>query len=219
MPPSRLFNVNSVKSTPTRRQQKAARTRARMLSAAYDLFCENGFRATTMDAIAERAGVAVQTLYFTFHTKDQLVQAVHEGTVLGDNAIPPQQQPWFLAAAARANAIDAVHDIAVGIATILARVAPMVPAFHAVSGDPAGDVWRHGEALRLDGMRDLVDVLTRNAKLRKGLSRSHAGDVLFLALGPETYRTLVLQQGWTPAQWSAWAARAILAELFDPPAA
>ncbi len=187
-----------------------------MLDAAYDLFCESGFRATTMEAIAERAGVAVQTLYFTFRSKDQLVQAVHERTVLGDDAIPPPQQAWFLAATTRTNVTDAVHDITFGIATILTRVAPMVPAFHAVSGDPAGEVWRHGEALRLDGMRGLVDVLTRTAKLRKGLSRSHAGDVLFLVLGPETYRTLVLERGWTQPQWSAWAARAILGELFVP---
>lgn len=94
----------------------------------------------------------------------------------------------------------------------------MVPAFHAVSGDPAGEVWRQGEALRLDGMRDLVDLLTRDTKLRKGLSRSPAGDVLFLALGPETYRTLVLEGGWSPGQWSKWASRVILAKLFDPPA-
>lgn len=199
------------------RQQKAARTRARMLGAAYDLFCENGFRAT-IDAIADRAGVAVQTPYFTFHTKDQFVQAVHEQTVLGEDPIPPPQQPWFLAAAPRTNVTGAVHDITVGTATILARVDPMVPAFHAVSGDPAGEVWRHGQALRLEGMRDLVDVLTRNAQLRKGLSRSHAGDVLFLTLGPETYRTLVLERGWTPAQWSDWAARAVLTGRFDPPA-
>ena len=56
------------------RQERAATTRRRMLDAAYDLFCEQGFRATTMDAIAQRAGVAVQTLYFTFHTKDALLQ-------------------------------------------------------------------------------------------------------------------------------------------------
>lgn len=120
--------VNAVKSPATPRPQRAARTRARMLNAAYDQFCENGFRATTMDAIAARAGVvAVQTLYFTFHTKDQFVQTVHEQTVLGEDAIPPQRQPWLLAAAARTDVIVAVHDISVGIVTILARVAPWCP--------------------------------------------------------------------------------------------
>src|ERR1051325_4765243 len=82
------------------RREKAAATRRRMLDAAYELFCRDGYRATTMEAIADRAGVAVQTLYFTFHTKDELFQAVHERTVLGDENLPPRMQPWYLAAVA-----------------------------------------------------------------------------------------------------------------------
>ena len=46
-----------VKKPAMSRQERAALTRSRMLGAAYDLFCEQGFRATTMDSIAERAGV------------------------------------------------------------------------------------------------------------------------------------------------------------------
>ena len=67
-----------------KRQAKAAATRARIIANAYALFCENGYRATTMDLIARRAGVAVQTVYFTFHTKDDLLKAVFEWTVLAD---------------------------------------------------------------------------------------------------------------------------------------
>ena len=64
-------------------------------------------------------------------------------------------------------------------------------------------------------MSDLIDALTKKQKLRAGLTRRHAADVLFLLLGPDVYRTLVLERGWTPAQWAAWARRAVLAELFD----
>jgi AcrR family transcriptional regulator len=186
-----------------------------MLDAAYELFCESGFRATTMESIAERAGVAVQTLYFTFHTKDELVQAVHERTVLGDDELPPPLQPWYQAAMAHADVAGAVREIVRGVASILARVAPMVPAFHAVAADPAGDVWRHGEELRLQGMNNLVEVLSAKADLRKGLTRRHAGDVLFLLLGPDVYRTLVLERGWSEGQWAAWVERSILEELFE----
>ena len=65
------------------RAEQAAATRQRILNAAYDLFCELGYRATTMALIAERAHVAVQTVYFTFRTKDALLQEVHNQTVLG----------------------------------------------------------------------------------------------------------------------------------------
>ena len=87
---STLGGVGAVK---TSRGDKAAATRRRILDAAYDLFCVAGYPATTMAAIGERAGVAVQTVYFTFRTKDALLQAVHNRTVLGRDEIPPPQQP------------------------------------------------------------------------------------------------------------------------------
>ena len=100
------------------RQQKAAITRRRMLDAAYELFCSDSYRPTTMETIAERAGVAVQTLYFTFHTKDELFQEVHDRTVLGDDKLPPPMQPWYLAAVAADDTRDAVRHICRGILSI-----------------------------------------------------------------------------------------------------
>lgn len=196
------------------RKDKAAATRRRMLTSAYELFCEQGYRATTMDAIAERASVAVQTLYFTFHTKDELFQEVHEWTVLGDDPLPPPMQPWYRAAVAAPDIADAVHHVCAGVISISRRVAPMIPAFHAVTGDPAGEVWERSQQLRLAGMADLVVELTKKARLRKGATKDHAADVLYLLLGPDLYRTLVLERGWSEKQFVAWTERVILADLF-----
>ena len=102
---SKLFDMDVVKHS---RAERAAATRQRMLDAAYDLFCELGYRATTMAAIADRAQVAVQTVYFTFHTKDALLQEVHNKTVLGDVPTPPEKQPWYLAAHAQTDSRRAV---------------------------------------------------------------------------------------------------------------
>jgi AcrR family transcriptional regulator len=197
------------------RQEKAAATRRRMLDAAYELFCSDGYRATTMDEIAERAGVAVQTLYFTFHTKDDLFQEVHERTVLGDEAIPPPMQPWYVAAVAADDVRDSVRHICRGVLSISRRVAPMLPAFHAVVADPAGEVWERAQRMRRDGMVDLVTELTKKSRLRKGLTKEHAADVLYLLLGPDIYRTMVLERGWTERQLSSWTERAVLADLFE----
>src|SRR5690242_14191040 len=57
-------------TAPPRRRGEA---RARIAEAAFRLFAENGYAATTMDAIAREAGVAVQTVYFTFHTKAEVL--------------------------------------------------------------------------------------------------------------------------------------------------
>ncbi|MFZ1283261.1 MAG: helix-turn-helix domain-containing protein, partial [Propionicimonas sp.] len=61
-----------VKSKPTR-AERARHTRRRMLETARELFIIDGYAATTMERIADRAGVAVQTLYYTFRTKGQLL--------------------------------------------------------------------------------------------------------------------------------------------------
>jgi AcrR family transcriptional regulator len=197
------------------RQEKAARTRARMLDAAYEAFCEQGYRATTMQSIADRAGVAVQTMYYSFRTKDSLLQEVHDRTVLGEEGLPPQRQPWHSAALARPDVESAVAGLVAGIGTVLARVAPMLPVFHSVSADPAGAVFRRGEQLRREGCAELVTHLAGKAPLRPGLPHEHACDLMVVLLGPELYRALVVERGWPQAQWAHWVATAVLRDLFD----
>lgn len=196
------------------RQEKAARTRTRMLDAAYALFCERGYRATTMQDIADRAGVAVQTTYFSFRTKDGLLQAVHDRTVLGEEGLPPQRQPWYERAIAAPAIDDAVATLVAGVAGILARVAPMLPVFESVSADPAGAVYRRGEELRRDGFSELITLLARTAPLQPGMSHVHAVDLLFVLLGPPLYRSLVIENSWAEHEWAAWVTTTLLRDLF-----
>ncbi|HEY2795139.1 MAG TPA: helix-turn-helix domain-containing protein, partial [Micromonosporaceae bacterium] len=159
--------MGTVKGSISARRAKADATRARIVQAAYALFGELGYRATTMDLIAERAAVAVQTVYFVFRTKDDLLRAVHEWTVLGDHPTPPQQQDWHVAALTEPDVARALPKIIAGIATINARIAPMVAVFHAVSQDPAGAIYQQSEELRRTGMAELVETLAKKTPLRK----------------------------------------------------
>lgn len=216
---SRLVFVAPVKKQsakkPPTRAEKAALTRRRMLDAAYAELCEQGFRATTMDAVAKRAGVAVQTLYFTFHTKDALLQEVLDRAVLGDDPVVPAEQPWFRQVVTEPEIEDAVAAMVLGINTVLARVAPLVPVFHAVSADPAGEVFRHAEQLRREGYADLVGYLVAKAPLRGSMTRARAVDVVFVLLGPETHRSLVIECGWSSKEFTTWVTTTILRDLFD----
>ena len=205
--------MNAVKMS---RHEQAAATRQRILDAAYDLFCELGYRATTMALIAERAEVAVQTVYFTFRTKDALLQEVHGQTVLGRPRVAPTDQPWYRAAAAEPDPLRATRLVVEGLATILARVAPMLPVFHAVVADPAGNVYRKAEALRRPAMYDLArEVLLAKGQPRPGVDAAYAGDLLVVLLGPEIYRMYVLELGWSRERWVDWTAQVLVRELFD----
>ncbi len=62
--------------TPTPGSRQGAR--ARILDAAYELFARNGIQAVGIDAVISRSGVARQTLYRHFASKQDLVLAFLE---------------------------------------------------------------------------------------------------------------------------------------------
>ena len=211
---SKVFRVTAVNGPDPKRRAQAEATRGRIIRHAYELFCDVGYKATTMEAVAQRAGVAVQTVYFVFRTKDNLLQAVHEWTVLGDDPTPPPLQDWALAAAAEPDGRRAVRMNVAGVATILARMAPMIPVFHAVSQDAAGAVFRQSEDLRREGMVELAASLSKRTPLVSGMTRRRAADLLFVLTGPESYRAFVLGCGWSPRQWVRWVGDTLSRELF-----
>lgn len=66
-----------------KKRKKHKDARARILSAALAEFSEKGFHASTIDSIAERAGIAKGTVYRYFKTKEALFTALKEDTMSG----------------------------------------------------------------------------------------------------------------------------------------
>lgn len=62
--------IDVMDSSSTRRRA----TRAKLYEAAVTLIAEQGFSATTVDEIAERAGVAKGTVYYNFKSKTELFE-------------------------------------------------------------------------------------------------------------------------------------------------
>ena len=63
-------------------------------------------------------------------------------------------------------------------------------------------------------MRAVVSALDG---MRPGLGGERAADLVWTIASPEMYDLLVLQRGWSPADFAAWVADAITAALFDKP--
>src|SRR6185312_14047209 len=59
-----------------RRQEQARGTRLRVIDAARDLFVAKGYGRTTMADVAQRAGVATETVYAAFRNKPALLRQV-----------------------------------------------------------------------------------------------------------------------------------------------
>jgi AcrR family transcriptional regulator len=64
---------------PKRKKQRDARSR--ILQSALDEFSDKGYHASTIDSIAERAGIAKGTVYRYFNTKEALFNALKEDTI------------------------------------------------------------------------------------------------------------------------------------------
>src|SRR6202165_4229844 len=64
---------------PTR--EESVRRDARLLDVATNLFMERGFDCTSIDAVAETAGVSKPTVYARYHDKRDLFTAVLRATI------------------------------------------------------------------------------------------------------------------------------------------
>ena len=125
----------------------------RMIHAAQKVFTGHGYAGARMIDIAAEAGVAVQTVYFTFHTKAELLQACYELAVLGeDDPRPPPAQPWYSAMLEATDGRAAIRYFAEGNSAIAARVALLDDVVRFAAHEPdAAQVRAHNEQLRRDG--------------------------------------------------------------------
>lgn len=113
---------------PTLRARRAEATRTQLLSVATDLFAANGYGATPVEEIIQRAGVARGALYHHFNGKDALLRAVYE-SVQADaaarvlSAVAGAPDPWQGLRAGMSTFLDACLEPAFRRIVILDSVA------------------------------------------------------------------------------------------------
>jgi AcrR family transcriptional regulator len=97
------------------RERQAAATRGHLIAVARQRFTEQGYAATSIEDIVQRAGVAKGALYHHFSGKDALFRAVYEA-VLADvvsavmAAASAVQEPWASVRAGLSAFLDACLD-------------------------------------------------------------------------------------------------------------
>lgn len=186
----------------SRRRASAERRRERILQTARKLFGHYGYGATSIERIADGAGVAVPTVYSMYGSKRALLFALlDEADALADVA--------GLSRDLKAAAGDARKQ--------LRRLVSFTCRFYAQAGDliniarGAGStnedllaLWREGEKRRLRGQRPLADEWERAGALRESLSADEALDILWAMTGADNYRLFVVERHWPPARFEAW---------------
>ena len=194
-----------------KREAQARETRRSILDAAHDLFVAHGFAATTIQAIADQAGVAVQTVYVVFGNKRELLRQLIERTIAGDD----EPEPITERAEARAIAAepDAHRRAAMDAAlsrSVTQRVAPIVRvASEAAASDPElAALMETVKAARRHEMIASAKIVAGADGLR--VDSAEAAATLYVLYSPQVADLLMGDYGWTPRRYEKWLARMIL---------
>ncbi|MEO3759364.1 helix-turn-helix domain-containing protein [Mycobacterium sp. B14F4] len=198
------------------RAEQARRTRRMVVAAASQLFVERGYDATTVEAVAEAAGVSRKTVFTAVGGKVELLKTALDWAVAGDD------EPRTLAereAVRRLLEGDDPGALLSGWAGVLVdidvRVGALARAVEVAAGTDAqaAGLLAQIREQRLAGARAVVRRLVELEALRPGLKRGQAADIAWLATDAVLYDRLVLVRGWTRTRFEEWLAAALRAQL------
>lgn len=192
--------------------------------AAGKVFAEQGHTGTTVQAIADRAGVSPPTLYAAWGSKRALLHAHLEFTMTG-SATAVTDGRWVPQVRAELGS-DPDPDPAARLRALAAffrslaeRVGPVWRLYRdAAAVDP--EIAADHEELERERRRTLEGALAGldDGCLRPGLSRAAAVDTLQVLAGPSTYEVLVEDRGYSLDEFEAWLADTLVAAVLSPPA-
>lgn len=189
------------------RRKKADATRRKLVKAAHQEFITRGFHGATMAGIAARAGVASQTVYFVFHTKPELISAVIDAAVLGEeDPRPPQSQPWWTEMMEEPDAAEALRIFIRGAGPLFARASAISEVLRAaaLTDDEVRRTHQYHENLRRDGFGQVLEILAEKGPLRADGPIDQLTDAFMTVYGDSTYHQLVVERGWSHDQIMAW---------------
>jgi AcrR family transcriptional regulator len=192
---------------------QAAQTRAVVLDAAARLFGELGWADTSMRRIAKAAGVSVETVYVGFGSKGDLLAAVMDVAVVGDDLPIPLAQREVALVLGTGTRDERVTKAASMSAAISSRTCELVQAL--TQGSATDDLLaqRLGalDERRRKEIADYIKQVASRPPTRLEL------DEVWLLTSAEVFHLLVHRSGWTPEQHEQWLADRLLGLISQDP--
>ena len=198
------------------RAAQAEQTRRSIVSAAAQLFVDDGYGATTIDAVAESAGVSRKTVFTAVGGKVDLLKTALDWAVAGDDQpVAVADRPAVRELLAMDDPVALLTSWARHVVAIDVRVAGLFLVLEvAADGDAAAhlllDEYRRQ---RLVGARAVVKRLGGLQALTDDMSRAEAADVAWLTTDPVLFDRMVRTRGWSVAKFEAWLAWTLTNQL------
>lgn len=202
------------------RTRQAAERRRALAQTARDLFVEHGYPATTMEAVAARAGTSLKTLYNAHGSKAGLLRAVWDLSLKGDlDDAPVAERGWYTSLLDEPDPRRQLAMTAESSRVVKTRIGPLLRVIRdAAPVDPdLGALW---ELIQTDfwaNQQAIVQSLADKGSLRPGLDVPRATDLLWTLNHPDVWLLLVGRRGWSPEEWETWFARSSQEQLLGGP--
>jgi TetR/AcrR family transcriptional regulator of autoinduction and epiphytic fitness len=197
----------------SRRKQQARETQRQIVIAARELFIAFGYAGTTIEAIAQKANVSVETVYAIFSNKRNILARVVDFSVTGDDEpIPLLERPHVKAVEAEHDPKLQIQMFANQMSEIMSRVAPLFLVMRTVAKTDVEIAQVLEELLngRLQGMGHFVRTLAQYGSLRPGLDEGTTIETVWALTSAEVYNLLTLDLGWTSKQYEHWLAEMLI---------
>lgn len=202
-----------------RREQQAAATRLEILGAAKRLFEAQGYAATTMNAVAAEAGVALKTVYLAYETKARLLRAVWDLALKGDDSdAPVAERPWYVDVLEEPDPERKLRRLAAASCAVKVRIAALLGVIRdaSPSDDEIGALWQLIQSDFHANQGAIITTLDRAGALAPDLDAARATDILWTLNHPDVWLLLVGQRGWSPEQFEKWLGDTAVTQLLAP---
>lgn len=213
--PARRVSRQREAGAVTRRE-----TQRRVLAAATEEFAERGYAGATMARIADRADVAVQTVYHAWGSKQAMLRAMLERAITDSDA---GFEPGRDLREPLADGLDSgdaadperyLAHIAHRFVVLASRAAIAWQTYRDAAGvDPAvAAEWQQLQEIRRSAFDALIGRLPASS-LRPGLTPRQAADTAWVLASPESYELLVRRADLTTAELERWVRTTLTAAL------
>ncbi len=202
------------------RERQARETRRQIIDAALQLFVSSGYRGTSVNRVAERAGVTAQTVYNAVGTKPQLLKAAWDVTLAGDHEpMALAERPVMLEVTSQTDPVQLLHRYAAVGRTVLDRLGPLMRqiAAGAAAGEP--DLVAHQRITddeRLRAATALVARVVALDALADDVTPELARDRIWTLNSVQVWQLLVGDRGWTAREYEDWIGSAMCAAVLRP---
>ncbi len=202
------------------RDAQARRTRRQIVAAAGRLYAEQGFAATTVDAIAAEAGVSRKTVFSSVGGKVALLKLAYDYTTAGDDEpVPLVERDGLRAIIAELDPYAQMSMYADFVTGMSERTSALWLALRgAAEVDPeARELYERWDRQALDSMRSgPVATLLGKGVLRPGLTPDEAAAIFWILIDPALYHKLVVVAGWPRDRFRDWLHESFLSQVLLP---